>query len=94
MKNRRKIEAIENNIRFAVYSAYKEVFVKDELNMSAPHFDKMLSLAAKIYNTNMKTSIGASFIQNWLVFQSSLDIYLRLNSVKKISFDQVERKEG
>lgn len=91
MKNRRKIEVIENNMRFAVFTAWKEVFVKDNLGFSAPHFDKMLSLAAKIYNTNMGTSIRPSFVQQWLVFQSSLDIYLRLNSVKKVPL--VERKE-
>jgi len=85
------IDSIKCAMQYSIFRAYKKVFVEDDLALTSDNLQTMLSLAAEIYNQNMGTKIGAEQIQEWMVWNFSVDIFLRLDKVEKVELVKVKK---
>lgn len=67
---------ITENMEYAISTAFSKIFANKGMPLNRDNLVKMTRLAAKTYNLNMGTNIGARQIQEWIVFESSLRLYL------------------
>ena len=78
-------KAIDQCMEYSISTAFREIFVDWDMPLTTPNIQKMLRLAAKTYNDHMGTTIKASSVREWMVWNMSLDLYLtRIKFAKKI----------
>jgi len=67
---------ITENMEYAISTAFEKVFVDKTMPLTHENLVKMTSLASKTYNLNMGTNVTGKQVMEWIVFESSLRLYL------------------
>lgn len=84
--NGKTIEIMDRAIKRALHQAFKEGYVSAKSPIDKVSLQKVMVRAAELYNESVrpKEKTTADFIIEWCVWQTSVDVYVRLEAAKKV----------